>query len=305
MTRRTALLLLLASAGTASSFSPASHPARPAARATPAARLLGAMERLHDPAARGPAAERVYSLRDIDRITREIAEDEWTALGSAIAESMYETILDVGDGALRRRGWVDRMSLTNGIAEDVASAVEASLRKIRSQPTNAFEQGPHSLPEELLTSLHALLRRELGTIAGLRDESSSFDYNGRKLSLIVLSSVSDAIESYCGITNIDAPFFNLVNEMEHRIRFRRRELLVKHSKGYESVSNVKEDIEKGREDWVREVLGNRAARNYEHGEVTTKAGNGHSHEKERRARRGRQFQILNALFQDLDGVLMP
>jgi len=263
------------------------------------------MERLHDPAtvSYGPA-EHVYSLHDIDVITQKITDDEWTGLGTVIAETMFETILDVGDDGLRQRGWVERMSLTNRIAEEVSSAVETSLYKIRSQPSNAFVQGPHALPEELLTSLHTLLRHELGTIIGL-DDDLSFDYNGRDLSVIVLSSVSEAIESYCGITNINAPFFNLSTEMEHRIRDRRRELLVKHSKGYEDVNNVKEDIEKSREVWVREVLGNRAARNYEFGEVTTKAGNEHSHEKEKRVRQGRQFKILNALFQDLDGVLMP
>eukprot|EP00579_Thalassiosira_antarctica_P019963 CAMPEP_0201954082 /NCGR_PEP_ID=MMETSP0904-20121228/2188_1 /ASSEMBLY_ACC=CAM_ASM_000553 /TAXON_ID=420261 /ORGANISM="Thalassiosira antarctica, Strain CCMP982" /LENGTH=263 /DNA_ID=CAMNT_0048498037 /DNA_START=171 /DNA_END=965 /DNA_ORIENTATION=- len=263
------------------------------------------MERLHDPStnAYGPA-EHVYSLHDIDVITQTIYDDEWTALGSVIAETMFETILEVGDDALGQRGWVERMSLTNRIAEEVSSAVEKSLYKIRSQPSNTFDHGLHPLPEEVLTSLHTLLRHELGSIIGLGDDTS-FDYNGRDLSLIVLSSVSDAIESYCGITNINAPFFNLSNEMEHRIRDRRRALMIKHSRGYENVKDVEKDILKARKEWMREVLGNRAALNYEFGEVTTKAGNEHSHEKEKRTREGRKSSMLNALFQDLDGALMP
>ena len=100
---------------------------------------------------------------------------------------------------------------------------------------------------------------------------------------------------------MNAPFFNLANEMDHRIVRRRRELLHKHCKGYESVRDVQEDIETSRVGWVRDVLGNRAARNYEFGEVTTKAGNEHSHQKER----NRQDVIMDALFKDLDGVLMP
>ncbi len=52
-------------------------------------------------------------------------------------------------------------------------------------------------------------------------------------------------------------------------------------------------------------LGARAARNYEFGKVTTRAGNRHSHIKERTARRGRRFEILASLFQDLEGVLLP
>ncbi len=178
------------------------------------------------------------------------------------------------------------------------------MGKLRSQPGNSFDHGPHALPDELLTSLHKLLRHELGTIIGL-DGSSQFDYDGRDLSLIVLSSISEAIESYCGITNIDAPFFNLSNEMEHRIRDRRKELLVKHAKGYENLKDVEEDIEQSRVEWLRDVLGNRAARTWEFGEVITKAGNEHSHQKEKRARDGTRSKILNALFQDLDGVLMP
>ncbi len=47
-------------------------------------------------------------------------------LGTAIAEAMYEMILDVGDEALHEMGFVERMSVTDKIAEDVTSAVEVS-----------------------------------------------------------------------------------------------------------------------------------------------------------------------------------
>ncbi len=74
--------------------------------------LLSAMERLHDTStnAFGPI-EHIYSLNDIDYVTRKIAEDEWMALGTAIAEAMYEMILDVGDEALHEMGFVERMSV--------------------------------------------------------------------------------------------------------------------------------------------------------------------------------------------------
>lgn len=81
--------------------------------------------------------------------------------------------------------------------------------------------------------------------------------------------------------------------------------MLKHSRGYENVKDVMSDIEQSRKVWVRDVLGNAAAKNYEFGEVTTKAGNEHSHEKEKRARKVRRSNFLNALFQDLDGILMP
>ncbi len=45
--------------------------------------------------------------------------------------------------------------------------------------------------------------------------------------------------------------------------------------------------------------------NYEFDEVTTRAGNGRSHEWGGAARRGRQFEILTGLFRDLEGILMP
>ena len=148
------------------------------------------MERLHDPSTNAFQVEHVYSLRDIDRITQKIADDEWSALGSVIAETMLETILDVGDDALKQRGWVERMSLTNRIAEEVSSVVEKTLYKIRSDPSTSFEfdQGPHPLPQQLLSSLQTLLRHELGAIIGL-DDDSKFDYDGRNLSLVVLSTV--------------------------------------------------------------------------------------------------------------------
>ena len=89
--------------------------------------LFSAMERLHDTSTNGfGPIEHVYSLKDIDYITRKIAEDEWMALGTAIAEAMYEMILDVGDEALHEMGFVERMSVTDKIAEDVTSAVEVS-----------------------------------------------------------------------------------------------------------------------------------------------------------------------------------
>jgi hypothetical protein len=51
--------------------------------------------------------------------------------------------------------------------------------------------------------------------------------------------------------------------------------------------NVLKDIKLSRLTYFRDVLGARAARHYEFGEVTTSAGNGHSHEKERTERQGR------------------
>ena len=135
-----ALLLVVASiatqADTVSSFSPVARDAAAAiattASSSAAARttILHAMERLHDPSAnpyRNPSnIEHVYTTKDIDVVTRLVRDDEWTALGSVIAETMFETILDVGDEALKRRGWVDRMALTDRIAEDVSSSVEVS-----------------------------------------------------------------------------------------------------------------------------------------------------------------------------------
>ena len=269
--------------------------------------LFSAMERLHDTStnAFGPI-EHVYSHNDIDYVTRKIAEDEWMALGTAIAEAMYEMILDVSDEALHEMGFVERMTVTNKIAEDVTRAVEVSkdspsinimhasrcstsirpkqktLNKLRVQP---HHQGPHPLPEELLSSLHILLRHELAEITGTK----TFNYSGHDLSLLVLSSVSEAIESYCGISNIDAPFFGLNQEVNHRIRSRRRVLLLKHAKGYESVKDIERDIETSRKVWVRDVLGNKAANNFHFGEVTTRGGNRHTHQeedqkKEKRAR---------------------
>ena len=103
-----------------------------------------------------------------------------------------------------------------------------------------------------------------------------------------------------------APFFSLAHEMENRIRDRRRELLVKHSRGYEGISDIEEDIRESRRRWTRSELGGGAARNFELGVVTTKLGNEHSREKDREAAAARQRSGLwKALFQDLDGVLMP
>ncbi len=187
---------------------------------------------------------------------------------------------------------------------------QKALHNVRSRPVGGFDRGPHSIPRDLLTSLHALLRHSLNVIVGLddgggADSAPPFRYNGRDLSLLVQSAVTEAIESYCGIDNANAPFFDLVSEMDRRVSSRGRDLLARHSRGYESVRDVFEDIESSRLTWLREVLGSRAVANYEFGEVTTRAGNGHSHERGRTARRGRRFEILKGLFRDLEGVLMP
>lgn len=141
--------------------------------------------------------------------------------------------------------------------------------------------------------MHYLLRQELATITG----TAAFDYSGHDLSLLVLSSVSDAIEVYCGITNIDAPFFGLNQEVNHRIRSRRRKLLIKHAKGNESVKDIERDIEASRKVWVRDVLGNKAAKKFHFGEVTTKGGNLHTHreEKQKKEERARLLSSLLSL----------
>jgi len=121
-------LLLLVSA--VSSFSPSYvQPRNNNVVRSTTTNLASAMERLHDPSTNAFQVEHVYSLRDIDRITQKITDDEWSALGSVIAETMLETILDVGDDALKQRGWVERMSLTNRIAEEVSRVVEKTLYK--------------------------------------------------------------------------------------------------------------------------------------------------------------------------------
>eukprot|EP00986_Skeletonema_menzelii_P011473 scaffold5909_cov150-Skeletonema_menzelii.AAC.3 len=251
--------------------------------------LFSAMERLHDTSTNAfGQIEHVYSFSDIDYVTRKIAEDEWMALGTAIAEAMYEMILDVGDEALHEMGFVERMSVTDKIAEDVTSAVEKLLKKLGSQP---LQQGPHPLPEELISSLHDLLCQELATITG----TAAFDYSGHDLALLVLSSVSDAIESYCGITNIDAPFFGLDQEVNHRIRSRRKQLLLKHAKGYASVKDIENDIEASRKVWVRDVLGNKAAKQFHFGEVITKGGNMHTHQEEKQKKEERARLLSNLL----------
>ncbi|KAL3796761.1 hypothetical protein HJC23_010908 [Cyclotella cryptica] len=259
-------------------------------------KMFSAMERLHDPStnAFGPL-ENVYSLIEIDEITHKIEDDEWAALGSAIAETMLEMILDVGSGALKRMGWVERMSVTNKVAEDVSQTVTKSLYTIRFQPLT-FDQGHHRIPDELLSPLYKLLRQELRNISG--DES--FECTHQNLSLLVISSVGQAIETYLGITNVNAPFFCLNKEMEHRVSNRRKELLVKHSKGYESVKDVEKDIEDTRKNWLRVNLGKKAAVSYHFGKITTKVGHG-----EVAGKKTAVPSLWNALIQDLDGVLLP
>lgn len=176
----------------------------------------------------------------------------------------------------------DSVSISHSILSYLIQTYQTQklLKKLGSQP---LHQGPHPLPEELISSLHDLLRQELATITG----KASFDYSGHDLSLLVLSSASDAIESYCGITNIDAPFFGLDQEVNHRIRSRRKQLLLKHAKGYESVKDIERDIEASRKVWVREVLGNKAAKHFHFGEVTTKGGNRHTHQEEKQKKEDR------------------
>jgi hypothetical protein len=111
--------------GQAVAFSPCAL--HRAAKVSVPTKIFSAMERLHNPStnAFGPL-EHIYSLAEIDDITHKIQDDEWMALGSAIAESMLEMILDVGSGPLKRMGWVEKMSITNRIAENVSKTVKVS-----------------------------------------------------------------------------------------------------------------------------------------------------------------------------------
>ncbi|KAL7464167.1 hypothetical protein ACHAXS_004501 [Conticribra weissflogii] len=234
------------------------------------------MERLHDPSANayGPL-EHVYCLDDINEITQKIADDEWIALGSAIAEAMLETLFDIGADALKALGKVDRAKSEERMAKGISIAVEAVLFK----------------------ELQLLLPYEEDVLDQRRSD----------VSLLALSSINEAVESYCGIANINAPFFNLVSEMHQRVCKRRRELLFKHSKGYENVKDVERDIEENRKKWFRVVMGRNAASDYKIGEahhVMTKLGDASKEEEKQRNREARK-QFLLGLFQDLNGVLLP
>ena len=44
--------------------------------------------------------------------------------GSVIADCLLETILDIGDAVLQRMSFVDEVTLTNRIADEVSNAVE-------------------------------------------------------------------------------------------------------------------------------------------------------------------------------------
>lgn len=93
----------------------------------PSTRVYNAMERLHDPSTNAfGALEHVYSIAEIDGITHKIEDDEWMALGSAIAESMLETILDICSGVLKKMGWVEKMNVVNKVAQDISKTVEVS-----------------------------------------------------------------------------------------------------------------------------------------------------------------------------------
>ena len=93
----------------------------------PTARF-NAMERLHKPATNAfGTMEHIYTLHDIDEITRKIANDEWMALGSTIAEAMLETILDVSGDVLKRMRKDERVKITERIGEEISRAVEVCL----------------------------------------------------------------------------------------------------------------------------------------------------------------------------------
>ena len=84
---------------------------------------------------------------------------------------------------------------------------ESPLRDVRSQPAGGFNCGPHSIPCNLLASLHALLRRSLNVIVGLDGSNMPFSYSGQDLSLLVLLAATKAVKLYCGVDNASAPFF--------------------------------------------------------------------------------------------------
>ena len=50
--------------------------------------------------------------------------------GSVIADCMLEVVLDIGDAVLQKMSFVDEVTLTNRIADEVSNAVE--VRKIGS-----------------------------------------------------------------------------------------------------------------------------------------------------------------------------
>lgn len=257
---------------------------------SPASRtVLNAIERLHD----GPTncygpLEHVYSLKDINTVTLKVSDDEWTALGIVVAESVLETVVDFSGVFLEQMQGADRDNFTRSLSYKISETVTTEFFEVRSNKYGPYISQSH-IPEGLVFELNSLIRRELHSLVG----QESFDC--RDLSTLVNAVVSEAVESYCG-KDVRAPFFSLSSEMNRRIKDRRRRILVKHSKGYESVKDVIDDIEENRKLWVREELGSDAAANFEFGKVTTKWETTKQRE---------HSSFMAALFSDLNGVLIP
>ena len=85
------------------------------------------------------------------------------------------------------------------------------------QSASGFDCGLHSIPRDLPASPHALLRRSLNVIIGLNGSDMPFRYSGRDLSLLVLLAATKAVESYCGVDNVSASFFNLAHNIDRRV----------------------------------------------------------------------------------------
>jgi hypothetical protein len=163
---------------------------------------------------------------------------------------------------------------------------QKAQHNVQSRPAGGFNHGPHSIPCNLLMSLHALMWRSLDIIIGLDGSGTPFRYSGHNLPLLILVAATKVAALYRSVDNTSAPFFDLTREMDRHVLDQRGDLLSRHSRGCEGVQDVLNDIKQSRLAWTCKVLGSRAAVNYKFDKVTTRAGSGCSHERERAARWG-------------------
>jgi hypothetical protein len=113
------------------------------------------MKRLQNPSTNAyGCVEHVYSPCKVHVIAQNISDNEWTAIGSAIAKTMLERILDVGDDALKKRGWVERTTVTNRIAKEVLSS---ELPSVVAYSSSFFSPAKNKSPTPISRGCHFIV----------------------------------------------------------------------------------------------------------------------------------------------------
>mmetsp|Transcript_13760 Transcript_13760/g.17955 ORF Transcript_13760/g.17955 Transcript_13760/m.17955 type:complete len:285 (+) Transcript_13760:148-1002(+) len=178
-----------------------------------------------------------------------IANDEWTGLTMELSEIVRASVVE--DMKLNAREFLGKEDYKVGdVSKEVDSRVKEEIAKMRGK--DEYELG------DFMIAMDELSKK-------MTEDFTGKPYEAGDLSGELDNRVKSAVSSYCGKDEYE--FGDLSNTVAQRVSDRVEEFT---GKPYE-FGDISMKVEEGRQQWMKEFLGEEAAANYKFGDTTKKA----------------------------------